>query len=385
MITSYRTRESDSNSIVEPSAAALFELPQPNASVFWDFASFAQDITTHKYEVGYRTRTGYTVTVNGAVATDGTSIVFDDATSLAESQMLYDPATKQTVTLGSQTNATTFAIKSVNQQNGASRAIIADNAVLVNLSIAEDYHDINAEQKFETTLKESNFIQDLTIQLPFFRADLEEIRNWGVDEQTLIEETIKRHVRQLNLNFYYGIPQEATASVNGQTAGFDYLVRKAGGNYSKASTNDEISDLKAAFVDLRKEGMDGSDNLAMIGSVDAYEYFAAKGLATVTLNQDNGGSTAYGNIMTGLYVAGFDFVPFLVDPTLPDNHIRIGGQTSVQKAYFNGQGSRGEKAVMRLVDEPGLSTSKKPVSTLQMKWGTVIDANRCRLYETAIS
>lgn len=385
MITSHRVRESDTNSVVEPQAAALFALPQPNASVFWDFASFAQDIFTHKYETAYRTRTGYTVTVNGAVATDGTSIAFDDATSLAVSQMLYDPATKQTVTLGSKTNATTFAIKSVNQQSGASRAIIADNAVLVNLSIAEDYHEINAEQTFESTVKESNFIQDLTIQLPFYRADLEEARDWGVNKATLIDETMKRHIRQLNLNLYYGTPQENSASVNGQTGGFDYFVRKAGNNYSKAGTNDELSDLRAAFVDLRKEGMDESDGLAMIGSVDAFEYFNAKGLATITVQDQPGQSYAYGNIFTGLNVAGFGFVPFLVDPTLPDNHVRIGGQTSVQKAYYNGQGEEGEKSVLRLVDEPGLSTSKKPVSTLQMKWGAKIDANRCKLYETAIS
>lgn len=384
MITTNRVRESDSNSVVEAQAAALFELPQPNASVLWDFASFAPDITTHKYDVGYRNRTGYTVTVNGAVATNGTSIVFDDATSLAQSQMLYDPATKQTVTLGSKTNATTFAILSVNTQDGASRAIIADNAVLVNLSIAEDYHEINAEQTFESTSKDTNYVQDLTIQLPFFRADLEEIRKWGVDKQTLIEETMRRHLRQLNANMYYGIPQENSASVNGQTAGLDYLVRKAGGDYSKAGTNDELSDLKAGFVELRKEGMDASDRPAMIGSVDAYEYFAAKGLATVTVNEQNGATTPYGNIMSGLYIAGFEFVPFIVDPTLTDNHVRITAQTSVQKAYYNGQGIAGEQAVMRLIDEPGLSTSKKPVSTLQMKWGTVIDPNRCKLLETAI-
>lgn len=385
MLATYRVRESDTNSIVDPQGVALFELPQTTVSPFWDFASWAPDIKTHEYKTAFRTRTGLTVTVNGAVATDGDTIAFDDTTPVGQSFVVYDPATKQTVTLGAPTNSTTFNIRTVVPQSGASRAIIADNAVLDVLSIAEDYHEINAVQNYEQTTEETNYIQDLTIQLPFHRADLEEIREWGVDRQMLVTETMNRHLRQLDKNLIYGTPKKNDGTHNGQTGGFDYFVRKAGNNYSKASTNDELADLEAGLYSLVEKGMDQSDGVAMMGSLKAYRYFNAKGLATFSTTTTPGAGYTYGNVMRGLEINGLGFVPFMVNVNLRDNHVRIGSQTTVQKAYFNGDGEAGQQAVLRLVDEPGLSTSKKPVSTLQMKHGAVIDAEKCSLYETAIS
>ena len=384
MITTYRVRESDSTSVVEPQAAALFELPAPTAAPFWDLAPFAADIKTHKYTTAYRTNTAQTVTNTVAVATTDTVVTISTADRIVEGQVLYDPATKQSLVLGTLVSGSQYNIKSFHTQSGSARAIITVSSVLDVIAPAADYSGFNGYVQFETTVKEDNYVQDISTLLKFFRADLEEVRNWGVDKQRLLMETMTRTLRGINLSMYYGIPQENTSSVPGMTAGFDYLVRKAGGNYSKAGATDELSDLKAAFVAMRQIGMDGSDAPYMIGSVKAYEYFNSKGLATITTPTSTGSSFVQGNIMTGLNVAGFGFVPFLVDANLRDNHVRIAAQSAVQKAWYNGEGEEGTQSVLRLIDEPGLSTSKAPVSSLQGKFGTVIEANRCRLYTTAI-
>jgi hypothetical protein len=107
-----------------------------------------------------------------------------------------------------------------------------------------------------------------------------------------------------------------------------------------------------------------------VKTVHAYE---DEGLASVDLNGQPGAEFVMGGMVKGMNFSGIGFVPFYADPHINDDRVRLITQNHVGKAYYQGTGEGATLESPHVEDEPSMSTSKTPTSSLQMKWATIID------------
>lgn len=366
-------------------ASAFFQLARPEAGKTWDWIGFGADVTTHEHKFANRTLSSTIVTVNGAVATNATTITLDNASGVTANSILYDPARGQAFVIASvnlTTNVVTIRQRQVD--HGVTTAIVPDNTELLVGSESSFYDDVSGERLFESTVVDTNFVQDLTYILEFSRADLEESREWDVTRQRRLVEDAEKTVRMLNRTAIYGKPQGETASLSATAGGIDYFVKKAGNVSTTAhATTRSIADLQAVFQKLEKKGLSGADAPVILCGVDEYHRYNAVGLTAVTLNETNGTSYASGNILLGINVPAFGFVPMISDPEIRDADVRILTNSSIKKHYFNGNGELGQRAVLRVEDEAQLSSSKVKKSSVQMKYTFTVDGDKNEILKRA--
>lgn len=368
-LDAYRVRSSDSVSVQNKQAIALFNAVQTPVSRFWDLIPFGNPILTHEYAMATRSRAGQTVAVTANVLTAATTISLNTTgvRSLTAGHKLYDPATKQTVTITNINYSTGVAdIVSVDTQFSVARAQINSGANLAILSQAEDYHNITATSHYEETTEEYNFVEDLTEKLEFFRADTSEGRKYGVDTASMTQERITKILRELDRSILYNVPKSQSAGVGrAATGGWDYYVRKAGNVTVSAQGAGVVSlaELNAAIETLVRRGVSEASQLVMFCNYATFYKYNALGLATTTVDRTGGDTLRLGGIVSGIVVSGVGFVPFITDENIVDNDVRFVSLANCRKSIYKGE-------ELRLIPEPSMSNSKKDVSTLQMKWGT---------------
>lgn len=372
----YRVLLDDTDSVQDPLAYAVFQLVQPEDAVTWDLIPFGETIRQLDYEVASRTVTGRQVVLDADILVADTQVTMTAGTyaRVTAGHVLYHPATKQRVVLDTHpTTGGVSNIRNVLQADGGARTQINNGETLYVLAQTELYENISAESRFETTVTERNYVQDVTEKLEWSVADLREARKWGVDRRRRLSERLRDVAKDLSLTLLYGVPSATNGTISATTSGFDYLVEK-GGNVVTAATPGTAaeSDLNGILKQLQKNGVGPSDGLIMHGNVDVYHAYKDLGLATVTLQGTQGGTETLGGLVDGINAPGIGFVPFIVDPHVPDTRLRFIATQHAQKAYYQGQGEGAINEALRIIDEPSMSNSKNTVSTMQLKFGTKI-------------
>lgn len=109
-------------------------------------------------------------------------------------------------------------------------------------------------------------------------------------------------------------------------------------------------------------------------SVNTFHAYEDEGLAEINLNGQPGGEFVVGGVVKGLNFSGIGFVPFYADPHINDDRVRFIAQNHIGKAYYQGAGEGAVPEAPKIEDESSVSTSKVPVSSLQMKWAMIIDS-----------
>ncbi len=377
VVPKYRVLLDDEHSVKDPLAHGLIKLVEPQISVFWDLFPFREPIRQLVFERGERSVSAREVVLDNSFTDVETELTLTSGTKarVTDGHILYHPATKQRIVIDEMTQGTGVAtVEQVLQAPGGVRTTIASGQTLVVLSQAEYFEEINAESRFETTEKVTNYVQDMTELLRWSTADLREARKWGVDKQTRLKERMRDLMKDLNNSLYYNVPNAGTASERQLTAGFDYMVENAGSIVDAGTSGTaDLADIRGVLKQLHKNGVGPSDGLVCVMSVNVFHAYEDEGIATIDLTGQPGAEFVIGNQVKGITFSGIGFVPFYADPHLNDDRVRFVATAHVGKAYYEGTGEGAILETPRVIDEPGMSTSKVPVSSLQAKWTTVID------------
>ena len=372
----YRVLLDDTDSVSVNQARALVQLVAPETSVFWNLLPFSEPIRQLQYDIGNRALSPRTAISDVAITTGATAITLNAATKgrVTQGHILYDPTTKQRFVIGAVVQSTGVCqIAVVKQAPGGSRTEVTAGATLYILSQSELFEEINADSRFEETDYNTNYVQDTTEKLTFSTADLREIRKWGVDKRTRVEERMRDIMKDLNLACYFGVPSATNGTLPAMTAGFDYVVENAGNTVDAAASGTaDLADIRGVLKTLAKNGVGPSDGLTAVMSVDLFHAYEDAGLATLEISGQPGAEYVIGNQVKGITFSGLGFVPFYADPYLPseDDRVRFVSTKHASKAYYQGLGDGALIEQMRIIDEPSLSTSKVQVSTIQQKWGS---------------
>ena len=218
----------------------------------------------------------------------------------------------------------------------------------------------------------TNYVQDVTELLAWSRADLREGRKWGADKQVRLKERMRDIMKDLNNAIVYNVPQAATGSLSAITAGIDYMIQNAGSTVDAAVNGTaDLADIRGVLKTLQQNGIGPSDGLYCLMSINVYHAYADEGLVEIDLTDQPGREYVIGNILKGMNVPGIGFVPFYFDPHINDDKVRFISSNHIGKAYYQGQNGPLESPT--IVDEPSMSTSKTPTSSMQQKWATIID------------
>jgi len=374
VIPQYRALVDDTDSIRDPLALALMSQVDPQVSVTWDLVPFGENISSLKYEVGDRLISAREVVVENNFETGHTDIDVNSATRdrITDGHILYHPATKQRVVLNEvNTTSGVNSIHSVLQAPGGSRTQIDAGETMYVLAQSEMYEEINATSRWEETDKITNYVQDTTELLKWSRADLREGRKWGIDATRMRNERFRDVMKDLNAGLLYNVPQAPTSSVPAVTSGIDYMIENSGTVVdASASGTADLADLRGVLKTLEKNGVGPDDGVFALMSVDTFHAYEDEGLATIDIAGQPGAEYVIGNTMKGIVASGMGFVPVYSDPFINDDRVRFISQKHIFKRFY--QGPNGPAETPHLEDEPSLSTSKTPVSSLQMKWGTDI-------------
>lgn len=377
IVPKYRVLLDDSNSVLDPLAQGLMKLVEPAVAVTWDLIPFGETIRQLHYQRGDRAISAREVVLQNPILTSDTDIDLTSATKyrVTDGHILYHAATKQRFVLDEMNTSTgTATIEQVLQSQGGVRTQVDAGQTLYILSVAENFEEINAESRVEETTIVDNYVQDMTERIDFSTADLREARKWGLDRQMRLKERMRDIMRDLNSSILYNVPNAAAAAERQITAGFDYMV-EAAGNVVDAATSGtaDLADPRGVLKTLWKNGVGPSDGVFALMSVDVFSAYQDAGLETIQLTDTPDSDFVVGKILKGLNVNGLGFVPFYADPNINDDRVRFISSAHASKAYYQGTGEGAILEAPRVVDEPGLSTSKVPVSTIQAKWGTTFD------------
>lgn len=374
VVPKYRVYD-DANSVQPNLAYLLMKIPEVAYSVFWDLLPFREPLRQLTYDMASRSITARQVVLGAAIQTSDTSITLDSTTKdrVTAGHVLYDPTTKQRFVLKDMNQTTGVAnIRSVVQPYGGSRTLIASGTTLYVLAVSEHFDEINADGRVEQTSYVTNYVQDTTELLRFSVADLREIRKWGVDRKMVLAERMRDITKDLNRALIYNAPLAYSSGVSSMTAGFDYLVDKAGNNVAAATSGTaDLADIRGVLKQLAKNGVGPGDGLAIHMSASAYYAYEEAGLQDLNIQGAPEQSYIIGNTVKGLHFSGIGFVPFYADFTVTDDTVRFVSTAHAGKALYQGQGEGAILEGLRIVDEPSKGDSKNQVSSLQQKWGSV--------------
>jgi hypothetical protein len=382
VVPKYRVFD-DSNSVLPNLALTLMKVPEAAYSVFWDLIPFYKEpIRQLNFDVASRSITSRQVVLGANILTSDTQITLDSATRarVTPGHVLYHPATKQRFILDTaNTTSGVCNIRDVLQAYGGSRTQVNSGQTLLILAQSEHYDQINAVSRFEDTSVTSNYIQDVTEMLEFSTADMREMRKWGVDKQLRLKERMRDIVKDLNRALIYNAPLQASAGHSATTAGFDYVVDKAGNKVAANSSGTaDLADIRGVLKTLYKNGVGPGDGLVIHMSANVYFAYETVGLADINLQGQPGAEFVVGGAVKGLHFAGLGFVPFYADPLCDDDVVRFVCTSQAAKAYYQGLEAGAPLESPRVIDESSLSTSKIEKSTFQQKWGTVFqNPDRC--------
>lgn len=374
VLPQYRALVDDTDSIRDPLALALMSQVEAQNAVTWDLIPFGENVTSLKFEVGDRLISARQVVLENNFLVSDSDIDINSATRdrITDGHILYHPATKQRIVLNEvNTTSGVCTFHSVLQAPGGSRTQVNAGQTLYVLAQSEMYEEINATSRWEETDKITNYVQDTTELLKYSRADLRETRKWGLDKQTMQNERMRDVMKDLNLGLLYNVPQAPSSSVPAVTSGIDYMIENAGNVVDAASSGTaSMADVRGVLKSLEQNGVGPSEGLFALMSVNTFHAYEDVGLTEINIEGQPGAEYVLGNTITGVKVSGVGFVPFYVDPFINDDRVRFISQKHVFKRFY--QGPAGPVESPHLEDEPSLSTSKTPVSSLQMKWATDI-------------
>lgn len=366
---------SDTESIQDPQGLKLMKKPEAAYSLFWDLIPFRENIRQLTYEMASRSITSRTVVLENQILDSDVDIDLTSATKarVTASHVLYHPDTKQRFVLDSINQTTgTAIIRDVVQAHGGVRTTVPDGATLIVLSSSEHFDEINAESRFEETSVIENYVQDMTELLEWSVADIRELRKWSVTKSNRLTERMRDIVKDLNMSLIYGAPLKYDDDSSSMTAGFDYVVEKAGNaiEANELGTAD-IGDIRSILKQLQLNGVGPGDGLVLHMGVNTYYAYEAEGLANISLEGTPGEGFVVGNEVKGLQFAGIGFVPFYPDPMITDDRVRFVCTKHAGKAFYEGLGEGAIVESVRVIDEPSKSTSKVKKSSIQQKWGTI--------------
>ncbi len=370
----YRTFD-DANSVKSPLALALMKVPEAQYSVFWDLIPNRSNIRQLVYEMASRSITARKVVLGANFLTSDTQVTLDATTRVrvTSGHVLYHVTTRQRIVLDAvNTTSGVCTVRAVIQAPGQSRTQINSGQELLVLAVSEHFDQINQTSRFEDTSVIQNYIQDMTERIDFSTADLREARKWGIDRRKRLNERMRDIVKDLNSSIIYGAPLQASNGQSAMTCGFDYSVENAGNVVNAASLGTAaLSDLKGIFKQQQLNGLSDGDGIVAHMGINNYYAYEAAGLATAQTQIEPGSTYNLGNAVKGMVFAGIGFIPFLPDPAITDDHVRIVATAHAGKGLYEGLGEGAIEESLRVVDEPSMSNSKVQVSTFQLKFGTI--------------
>lgn len=374
IVPKYRVFD-DANSVKEALPLMLLKQVEPQYSIFWDLVPFRPNLRQLKYDIASRSITPREVTLQNAILTSDTDVDLTSGTKsrVTASHVLYHAPTRQRFVLNDMNQSSgTANFRSVVLAPGEVRTEIAAGQTLMVLSISEHFDQINAESRFETTAYATNYVQDMTDKLEWSVADLREARKWGVDKKMRLKERMRDIMREMNGSIIYNAPLAFGDGVSSMTMGFDYAVEQAG-NLVQANElgTPDFADFRGIFKQMWKNGVGPGDGVVVHMGVEQYDAYEEEGLAEVNLTGQPGGEFVVGGIVKGMVVSGLGFVPFYADPIITDDRARILTTSQAGKGYYQGEGEEVIEEGLRVIDEDSMSTSKKKISTIQQKWGSV--------------